>query len=61
MKDEKDLIQYKNGSNGENPGQTKKNPGSVHVRFEVDNVALGQVFLRVLRFYPVNFIPPMLH
>jgi hypothetical protein len=26
MKDEKDLIQYKNGSKGENPGQTKKNP-----------------------------------
>jgi hypothetical protein len=26
MKDEKDLIQYKNGSKGKNPGQ-KKNPG----------------------------------
>jgi hypothetical protein len=24
MKGEKDLIQYKNGSKGENPGQTKK-------------------------------------
>jgi hypothetical protein len=24
-KDEKDLIQYKNGSKEENPGQTKKN------------------------------------
>jgi hypothetical protein len=24
-------------------------------------VALGQVYLRVLRFSPVNFIPPMLH
>jgi hypothetical protein len=24
MKDEKDLIQYKNGSKGKNPGQTKK-------------------------------------
>jgi hypothetical protein len=29
-------------------------PGSVHVGFAVDKVALGQVFLRVLRFSPVN-------
>jgi hypothetical protein len=36
-------------------------PGSVHVGFVVDNVALGQVFPRVLRFCPVNFIPPVLH
>jgi hypothetical protein len=27
----------------------------------MDKVALGQVFLRVLRFSPVNFIPPVLH
>ena len=27
----------------------------------VDNVALGPVFLPVLRFYPVNILPPMLH
>jgi hypothetical protein len=26
--------------------------------FVVDKVALGQVFLRVLRFSPVNIIPP---
>jgi hypothetical protein len=26
----------------------------------VDKVALGQVFLRVLRFSPVNIIPPLL-
>jgi hypothetical protein len=26
--------------------------------FVVDEVALGQVFLRVFRFYPVNIIPP---
>jgi hypothetical protein len=32
-------------------------PGSVHVRFIVDKVALGQVFLRVLRISPVNIIP----
>jgi hypothetical protein len=29
-------------------------PGSIHVGFVVDKVALGQVFLRVLRFSPVN-------
>jgi hypothetical protein len=29
--------------------------------FVVDKEALGQVFLRVLRFSPVNFIPPVLH
>jgi hypothetical protein len=27
----------------------------------VDKVALGQDFSRVLRFSPVNFIPPVLH
>ena len=36
-------------------------PESVHVGFLVNKVALGQVFLRVLRFSPVNFIPPVLH
>jgi hypothetical protein len=35
-------------------------PGSIHVRFVVDKVALGQAFLRVLRFSPVNIIPPSL-
>jgi hypothetical protein len=30
------------------------------VGFVVDKVALGQVFLRVLRFSPVNIIPPSL-
>jgi hypothetical protein len=28
------------------------------VGFVVDKVALGQVFLQVLRFSPVNIIPP---
>jgi hypothetical protein len=28
------------------------------VEFVVDKVALGQVFLHVLRFSPVNIIPP---
>jgi hypothetical protein len=36
-------------------------PGSVHVGFVVDKVALKQVFLRVHRFSPVNFIPPVLY
>jgi hypothetical protein len=31
---------------------------SIHVGFVVDKVAPGQVFLRVLLFYPVNIIPP---
>jgi hypothetical protein len=31
------------------------------VGFVVDKVVLGQVFLRVLRFYPANIIPPLLH
>jgi hypothetical protein len=35
-------------------------PWSVHVGFMVDTVALGQVYLRVLRFSPVNIIPPSL-
>jgi hypothetical protein len=29
-------------------------PGSVHVGFVADKVALGQVFLRVLQFSPVS-------
>jgi hypothetical protein len=31
-------------------GLSPRSPGSVHVGFVVDKVALGQVFLRVLRF-----------
>ena len=30
-------------------------------KFVLDKVALGQVFPRVLRFSPVNFIPLVLH
>jgi hypothetical protein len=33
--------------------------GSVHVGFVVYKVAIGQVSPRVLRFSPVNFIPPL--
>jgi len=36
-------------------------PTSVHVRFVVDNMALGQVFLRIIRVSLVDIIPPMLH
>ena len=43
------------------PDRQKKNPGSVYVGCMVDKVALGQVFPRVLGFFPVNFIPPVLH
>jgi hypothetical protein len=31
------------------------------VGFVVDKVALEQVFLRVLRFFPANIIPPLLN
>jgi hypothetical protein len=31
------------------------------VGFVVGKVALGQVFLRVLRFSPANIMPPLLH
>jgi hypothetical protein len=41
--------------------ETRVRSRSVHVEFVVDKVALGQVFPRVLRFSPVNFIPPVLH
>jgi hypothetical protein len=41
-------------------GLPRRTPGSIHVGFVVDKVALGQVFLRVLRFSPVNIIPPSL-
>jgi hypothetical protein len=34
---------------------------SVHMGFVLDKVALGQVFLPVLRFSLVSIIPPMLH
>jgi hypothetical protein len=41
-------------------GFSLQSPGfasrAAHVGFVVDKVALGQVFLRVLRFSPVNII-----
>jgi hypothetical protein len=36
-------------------------PTAVHAGFVADQVALGQVPLRVLRFSPVRAIPPLLH
>jgi hypothetical protein len=33
-------------------------PEQVHVEFVVDKVALEQVFLRSLRLFPVNIVPP---
>jgi hypothetical protein len=51
MKDEKDLKSTKMDQREKTPDrQTKKNPGSVHVGFVVDKVALGQVFLGVVGF-----------
>jgi hypothetical protein len=46
---------------GLSPRRTGFAPGSIHVGFVVDKVALGQVFLPVLRFSPANIIPPLLH
>jgi hypothetical protein len=46
---------------GLSPRRPGFNPGSVNVGFVVDKVALGQVFPRVLRFSPANFIPPVFH
>jgi hypothetical protein len=43
---------------GLSPRRPGFDPGSVHVGFVVDKVAMVQVFFsRVLRFSPVNFIP----
>jgi hypothetical protein len=37
------------------------NTASIHVGFLIDKVAMGQVFLRVLRVSPVSVIPPLFH
>jgi hypothetical protein len=46
---------------GLSPRRPGFDPGSVHVGFVVDKVALGQGFPRVVRFSSVNVIPPVLH
>ena len=46
---------------GLSPRRSGFDPGSVHVRLVVEDVALEQNFLRVLRFSPVSIIPNMVH
>jgi hypothetical protein len=46
---------------GLSPRRPGFDPGSVHVGFIMDKVALGQVLPRVLRFSPVSFISLVLH
>jgi hypothetical protein len=46
---------------GLSPRRTGFDPRSVHVGFVMDEVALGQVFTRVPRVFPVNFVPPLFH
>lgn len=41
---------------GPSPQRTRFDSRSVHMRFLVDKVAVGQVFLRVPQFYSVNVI-----
>jgi hypothetical protein len=45
---------------GFTPRRADSTPESVHVGFVVGKVALGHAFLRVLRFSPVNILPPWL-
>jgi hypothetical protein len=40
--------------------RSKLDPITVYVRFVVDKVAVGQVFLRVSQFFSVTIIPPVL-
>jgi hypothetical protein len=46
---------------GHSPRRHWFNPRSVHVRFMVDKLALGQVLYKVLQFSHTITIPPMLH
>jgi hypothetical protein len=46
---------------GLEPRRPGFDPCSVYLGFVVDNVALGHVFLGVLRYSPVKFIPHVLH
>jgi hypothetical protein len=45
-------------SHGFSPWRSWFEPGTVHVTFVVDKVALGQGFLRVRPFSSVSIIPP---
>jgi hypothetical protein len=46
---------------GVSVGRPEFHPEPIHVRFVLDEVALGLVIPRVLRFSPVVIIPPLLH
>jgi hypothetical protein len=46
---------------GLTPRRAQISPRPVHMRFVMDKVPVGQVFLRELRFSSVNIIPLMLH
>ena len=46
---------------GSSPRRRGFSPGRLYVTFVVEKVTVEQVFPRVLRFSPVNFIPPLLH
>jgi len=37
------------------------NPTLVYLRFVVDEIAMGQIFLIVLQVSPVSIIPPLVH
>ena len=43
------------------PRKPQFDPRLVHVRFAVDELALGHVPLRTPRFSPVSTVPPTLH
>jgi hypothetical protein len=46
---------------GFSPCRPVFDPRPINVRFVVDKITMGQVFLQVLRFSPVSIIPPTLH
>jgi hypothetical protein len=46
---------------GFSPGRPGFDSSSAHVRFMVDRVTLGSVFVPVLCFFPVSVIRPMRH
>jgi len=46
---------------GLSPRRRRFDPRSFGMKFEVDKVTLGKVFLQVLHFPPVSMIPPVIH
>ena len=46
---------------GLSPPSRRFEPSSFLLRFVVDNVSLGEIFLRTPQFSPANIIPTMLH